>query len=370
MDHGNAIWDDYRQTVSWHGFFPKAGTYGFEIALDVPIGFKRAIHVKIGKVSRKVKLVGVEGPEKITLPAIPVDRGYQTIALKSDFRGGESVVLKSLTISGADGAHFNLKERRNAASVHLGYPFEGDVSAFYGEATARTDPLWTYYEVCGFARGYFGFQVNSPTERRVIFSVWDSGNEAVDRRKVDKENLVQLLAKGRNVVADSFGNEGTGGHSHLVYPWKLGQKLRFLVTAKVDGTHTTYSGYFFFPETNSWGLIASFRAPKDGKYLRGLYAFNENFGGDNGDLLRRCEFGNQWVRTTDGKWHELTTARFTHDATGRADRLDYDAGVQGKSFFLSNGGFLEGKVKLGDRFTRPATGNLPKDIANWVEPQP
>ena len=30
-------------------------------------------------------------------------------------------------------------------------------------------------------------QVNSTTERRIIFSVWDSGNEGVDRKKVAEE---------------------------------------------------------------------------------------------------------------------------------------------------------------------------------------
>ena len=44
----------------------------------------------------------------------------------------------------------------------------------------------TYYMACGWHRGYFGMQVNSPTERRIIFSVWDSGGEAVDRSKVGR----------------------------------------------------------------------------------------------------------------------------------------------------------------------------------------
>ena len=39
-------------------------------------------------------------------------------------------------------------------------------------------------------------QVNSTTERRIIFSVWDSGGEAVSRGKVSDENRVMLLAKG------------------------------------------------------------------------------------------------------------------------------------------------------------------------------
>jgi hypothetical protein len=42
---------------------------------------------------------------------------------------------------------------------------------------------------------------------------------------------------------------------------------RFLVTAKPEGTFTTYSGWFFFLERKEWGLIASFRTPKDGIFF-------------------------------------------------------------------------------------------------------
>jgi hypothetical protein len=184
----------------------------------------------------------------------------------------------------------------------------------------------------------------------------------MDRSKVSAEDRVQLLAKGDNVFADSFGNEGTGGHSHLVYPWKKGTTYRFLVTAKPDGTHTIYSGYFYFPDKKSWGLIARFRAPKDGTTLHGLYSFNENFGGANGQQRRLAEFGNQWVRTEDGQWLELLEARFTHDPTGKASRKDYGAGVTHGRFYLSNGGFIAGAVQYGDTFHRPATHKPPTDV--------
>ena len=89
-------------------------------------------------------------------------------------------------------------------------------------------------------------------------------------------------------MASDFGNEGTGGHSHLIYAWKTGQPQRFTVTAKAEGEHTDYSGWWFHPEQRKWILIASFRAPADGKWLRGLYSFNENFGGANGHLQRKA----------------------------------------------------------------------------------
>ena len=180
--------------------------------------------------------------------------GYQRFTLESLNAAGQPFGdLDALQLDGpaVDGAHFNLKERRNAASVHLNYPVPADtnVAAFYCEVTAVEDPTATFYMACGWHRGYFGMQVNSPTERRIIFSVWDSGNEAVDRAKVADENRVQLVGKGEGVFSGDFGNEGTGGHSHLKYPWKTGEKQRFLVTAQpVDASHTIFSGYYFHPD--------------------------------------------------------------------------------------------------------------------------
>ncbi len=205
--------------------------------------------------------------------------------------------------------------------------------------------MYTYYEATGFERGYFGMQVNGPNERRIIFSVWDAGTEAVERKKVAEEDRVKLLAKGEGVVASDFGNEGTGGHSHLVQPWKLGERFRFLLHAEpgegaLAGT-STYTAWFWFAEQKQWGLIASFRAPRDGRFLHGLYSFNENFGGSNGDERRVCGFGNGWVRTHAGRWIALDQARFTHDGHGKEQRLDRSAGVLDGRFYLANGGFVD-----------------------------
>jgi hypothetical protein len=246
--------------------------------------------------------------------------------------------------------------------VHLNYPVPGGahVAGFYCEVTAVEDPIWTYYEACGWHRGYFGMQVNSPTERRIIFSVWDSGGEAVDRKRVSDENRVLLLAKGDGVDAGDFGNEGTGGHSHLKYNWKTGEPQRFFVTAQpTNKTFTVYSGYWFHPEKRQWMLISSWRAPKDGSWMRGLYSFSENFGGANGHLRRKALYGNQWIRTDAGQWLELTTAKFSHDGTGRSDRLDRFMGVENGQFFLSNGGFIPGFTQSGETFTRPPLARAP-----------
>jgi hypothetical protein len=361
-------WSDARKRIAWHGRCA-AGRLDATVAVALPAGASATLRLSVAGQERTATVTGMgEQPVMAGFGSYELAQaGWQTLTLDGLERKGETfgrVVELLLDGPALAGAHFNLKPRRNAASVHLGYPTPKDaaITAFYNEVTVRTEPLWSYYMACGFHRGYFGIQVNSASERRVIFSVWDSGNEGVERRKVADDDRVQLLAKGEGVVADDFGNEGTGGHSHLVYPWKSGLTYRFLVTAKPDGTHTVFSGWFHFPERQRWELIASFRAPKDGGPLRGLYSFNEDFIGANGDLRRLAEFGNQWTRTADGAWHELLTARFTHDATGKADRLDYGAGVVDGRFYLSNGGFVADGAHAGMEFIRPATRQPPGDL--------
>ncbi len=366
---GVTNWKDAKQKIVWYGEIKTAGRLELAVAIRLPQSASSTLRLTA---AGKMMTASVKGsasePVTASFGFVSIaEPGYYQFVLEGVKREGSTFgEVEALVLSGPAvlNAHFNLKERRNAASVHLGYPLPPDakVVAFTTEVTVRTDPIWSYYMACGFRRGYFGIQVNSPTERRIIFSVWDSGNEGVDRSKVLPDNRVQLLDKGEGVVASDFGNEGTGGHSHLIYPWRTGETYRLLVTAKPDGTHTIYSGYFYFPERKAWGLIASFRAPKDGDTLRGLYSFNEDFVGANGQLRRLAEFGGQWIRTMDGVWTELRTARFTHDPTGNADRTDYSAGVKGARFTLSNGGFIGVPTHTGDTFLRAATNKPPSDI--------
>ncbi len=358
-------WNDPKTKVVWYGKVVRSGKLAVTVKLDASQPMVSGFKLKLNGVTRQGKSDNIGmfsfGEFDIRKP------GYQSFELEAVGKSGDALgVPLALILTGdaAEGAQFNLQPRRNAASVHLGYPTAPDakITAFYCEVDPKTDPTHSFYMACGFRRGYFGMQVNSPTERRIIFSIWDSGNEAIDRNKVADEDRVKLLAKGENVYASDFGNEGTGGHSHLKYPWKMGQTFRFLVTAKPEGTTTTYTSYFWFHEKNAWGLISSFRAPKDGGYLRGLHSFNENFWGTNGHLKRRAEYKNQWIQTEDGTWTELTKARFTCDPTGRADRFDYAAGALRQGFFLQNGGFEDNGIKYADEFSRTPTNRKPEAL--------
>ncbi len=361
-------WSNPGTKIEWGGYFSKSGIVHAVASVDLREGDLASYSlssageiVRAGSSRTGTQRTVDFGFMKISRP------GWRTFFLSGIHSNGKSFGnLLSLRLEGdaVEGAKFNLKPRRNSASVHLSYPIapSDQVEWFYNEVTAQEDPLDTYYMACGFRRGYFGMQVNGPGERRIIFSVWDSGIEAVDRAKVQAKDKVQLLAKGPGVFADGFGNEGTGGHSHLVYAWKTHVTQKFLLHAQPSADHTIYTAYFYKPESKRWDLIAKFSAPRDGTYLQGLYSFVEDFNGDNGNLKRKAHYGPAWVRTQQGQWKPLLAAKFSHDATGGVHRFDYDFGVEKDRFFLQNGGFEGRTPKYGAKVSVPEVGQLPPDI--------
>jgi hypothetical protein len=119
---------------------------------------------------------------------------------------------------------------RRGPSVHLRYilPTGKDLEYFYTELTAPVDQdvIGSYFCAAGFRGGYFGMQVNSESERRILFSVWsewDTDNPG----DIPEEYKVVLLKKGPDVIDGEFGNEGSGGQSYLQYPWVASRTYRY-----------------------------------------------------------------------------------------------------------------------------------------------
>ena len=165
-------------------------------------------------------------------------------------------------------------------------------------------------------------QVNSPTERHILFSVW-SPFETDDPKNIPANKKIIMLKKGAGVHTGEFGNEGSGGQSYLNYNWKAGQTYKFLLCARPDtGSHTVYTAWFFAPEVGKWQLIASFSRPQTSTYLTHLHSFLENFEPEQGTITRKVLFKNQWVAGPDGKWTALNSAKFTIDNTGD-QRISY-----------------------------------------------
>ncbi|WP_160712093.1 DUF3472 domain-containing protein [Chitinophaga solisilvae] len=370
--NGVVDWTNNSNTVNF--YFHVATPGKLKVGLEARSDAGSKISVALNGTEKVIAVPNSNDYTQLTVLQTQIKKpGFYVVTLKGIEKAGRVYAdVKGVTLEGvaAKDIQFNPKPWRRAASVHLGYPVPEGKNAewFYGEikVPAGEDKLGTYFMSCGFHRGYFGMQVNSPTERRIIFSVWDAGSEPDKRSLVKYEDQVVLLAKGDSVDASGFGGEGTGGHSHWVYNWKAGETYQFLMHSVPEGTTTTYTAYFYVPEHHEWKLIASFRAPKDGKYMGHLYSFLENFSFENGHLGRKGYFGNHWIKTNTGEWIELTKAKFTNDATAKAkDRIDFGGGAENGWFYLWNSGFKPANAAYGDMFERPATGrhpeiNLPK----------
>ena len=256
---------------------------------------------------------------------------------------------------------------RRGPSVHLGYQIPTEASDalwFYNEVTVPegNDVIGSFFMANGFGEGYFGMQVNSTSERRVLFSVWSPYNTD-DPSSIPEDQRVQLIRKGDQTTVKDFGGEGSGGQSYMQFNWETVETYRFLLKGEpaVDNK-TDYSAYFFDPKEEKWHFIAQWRRPEISTYLTNLHSFLENFHTKTGPFMRKAFYNNQWIFDTNSTWHELTQARFTADATALDEaRLDYAGGYTSgdNGFFLKNCGFFSDNSKIDEIHTRPATGKRP-----------
>lgn len=303
--------------------------------------------------------------------------GYIRIDLKGKSKTGESFacidalalgnVASQGTLTYVSSPDFFYWGRRGP-SVHMSYTLPaGQQEFFYNEVTvpAGQDVEGSYYMANGFGQGYFGIQVNSATERRVLFSVW-SPFTTDDPNAIPENHKIVLLKKGDGVKTGEFGNEGSGGQSYLVFPWKADLTYRFLTRIRPTQNDqwgqacTEYTAYFFDAAAQRWMLIASWKRPSTSTYYTSPYSFLENFNPAQGYITRKVYFGNQWARDASGVWREIPSAKFTCDETGRkGGRVDFAGGSEGNRFFLKSFGFFN-EMEPPDRpFTRTANGGNP-----------
>lgn len=259
---------------------------------------------------------------------------------------------------------------RRGVSLHLNYDVAGvnNIEWFYSEikVPVNNDIIGSFYMANGFREGYFGIQVNSSSERRILFSIW-SPFVTDDPSKIPPEDRVILVRKGKNVVAGSFGNEGSGAQSYLIYNWKSEVTYRFLVQGKpVASNYTQYTAWFYDPQVSKWIIIASWNRPKTSTYLKSIHSFLENFSNNTGNITRMGLFSNQWIKLTNGNWIEITKAAITGSNESRF-RKDYSGGLSNMSFYLKTAGFFNQYTPLNQIFIRSASNIQPNIDFNTLE---
>lgn len=372
--------------------FVKTGKMNLTLTLPAKTKKDLELGIKINDQYKKIVIRKGEDRSAMLKNWNITDTGYVAIEINhlSDAKGEK---VKDLILSGTaidertsyvkinDGNYFYWGRR--GPSVHLTYQMPSNIDAewFYNEITVPkgNDIMGSYFMANGFAEGYFGIQVNSPTERRVLFSVW-SPFTTDDPKSIPETHQIKMLKKGKDVYTGEFGNEGAGGQSYLKYNWKAGTTYKFLLHVDptrilpklnpIDGTvdityvkdsTTTYTAYFFAPELNQWRLIASFRRPKTQTYLKRPHSFLENFIPEMGDKSRQVLFSNQWIADSTGNWIELNDARFTTDNTGNMNyRKDYAGGVINGAFYLRNCGFFSNFTPPKTQFSRAKLNQKPE----------
>ncbi|NMR24626.1 DUF3472 domain-containing protein [Pseudoalteromonas sp. NEC-BIFX-2020_015] len=368
-DEGITHWQDPTIPINHYFYLPTKTPFNLKLRVKVTDGNSQ-LKVDFNQHSQIIKLTNQQFQDIDLGKFNPTDAGYQQLTLSGLTRSSNTfadIQGVIVTLNKDAAAPLYVKDDiywgRRGPSVHLNYPVADTTKNyqwFYSELTVPQgyDKQGSYFMANGFAEGYFGIQVNSATERRVLFSVW-SPFHTDDPAAIPVEMRIQQLAKGKDVYTGKFGNEGSGGQSYLVFPWQAEQTYRFLL--KVNPTknlanHTDYSAYFYDPIAAKWLFIASFRRPSTNTYVTRPHSFLENFIPDAGQFERKALYSNQWLRDTQGQWHALTKARFTYDATAaKKSRMDYQGGTENTGFYLRNTGFFTGPTKLHSEFERPVS---------------
>lgn len=353
-------------------------TGDFHLALKIAqVKEDPTITVSLGKEYAELPLDETFKDTVVQIGTFHVDKpGYQEIDLGFKNHKGEgslgNISVYELLVGGAatkgevnfvkDNFHFG----RRGPSVHLRYPIPEKSKKplyFYNEVTVPEgeDVIGSYFMADGFSHGYFGMQVNSEKERRVLFSVW-SPYKTDDPNEIPEDKQIKLLKKGEGVHAGEFGNEGSGGQSYKKVMWDAGKTYKFLLKGEPDGENfTDYTAYFLDPDEGDWQLIASFKRPEAGNYLGDLYSFLENFAPATGAITREGEYKNQWLYDEEEGWLPLNKAVFTADATAnKGDRLDYAGGEVEGGYFLKNAGFFNETTPVNTEFERAVEENAPE----------
>jgi len=374
-DKGIENWTDSSEYFTAYFRVSKEGTFQITVEESVEVFGKSELEFSINNESKKIKFIT---PKKaVIVGSWKINKeGYVAIKIKGISKTGDRFPsINRLTISSEnyDGKISYVPNNegnfyhwgRRGPSVHLNYQVPENINAewYYNEVTVpkNEDKIGSYFMANGFGEGYFGIQVNSETERRILFSVWSPFNTD-DPNSIPDSHKIKMLKKGENVHTGEFGSEGSGGQSYMQYNWKSGTTYKFLLRGIPEGNNsTTYTAYFYATELQKWLLIASFSRPQTSNYLKRFHSFLENFVPEQGDLSRRVLFNNQWICDEKGNWSEINSARFTTDNTGAKEyRMDFAGGLEKDSFYLKDGGFFNNYTTPKTTFTRSLTNKKPE----------
>lgn len=352
-------WSDRSRSVVWY-LYQKKGTYDFAFAAQVEkekhlsfqLNVTECYDMGFKKVMRTLKINGTGETDTLFAALVTIPQtGYYRYELKPISAPEKAITINSLVFKAfTPDAQVNHTDYQSSPSVHLSFkttePTTRSYDWIYQEILVpeKGDPLATYYMSLGFFRGYMGIQTNSDTERRVLFSVWDSKDADHDKTMVAAD-FVSLVDKGEQTTVNSFGNEGTGGQSYVkTADWKTGKPVKFLMnTRRMDNNSILISAWYSVSDKEGWKYVATWRAPHEQRMLDGFYSFIENYGYTNGQIPRKAYYYNAWGREdATGKWVNFNKVGFSNTDGREGQRVDYEQGVAPEypgRFYMASGGY-------------------------------
>lgn len=352
-------WEDGSRSVVWY-LYQKKGRYDFFFDSEVEKSKKMDFQMKISgcydmgfqEIKRDLHLEGNGVYDTVFVATITIpETGYYRYELKPTTNPDNAIAIRSLIFNAFDAdTQVNHTDYQSSPSVHLSFrstaPTTKSYDWIYEEILVPEggDPLCTYYMSLGFYRGYMGIQTNSETERRVLFSIWDS-KDADHDKTMTKDDFVSLVDKDEATTVNSFGSEGTGGQSYVkTADWKTGKPVKFLMNVRRMTNNTVlYSAWYCTEEAEGWKYVATWRAPKEQRMFDGFYSFIENYWNTNGQLPRKAYYYNAWGKEDKtGKWVNFNKVRFSHTDGNVGQRVDYEQGVAPEfpdRFYMASGGY-------------------------------
>ena len=202
----------------------------------------------------------------------------------------------------------------------------GNITCIYGTITVLATNAPIYF--CGAnwsgVEGYCGIQNLSATDRRTIFSIWDTTS-----------NLHPVVtAADSQTVFSHFTGEGEGGHSHMPLDWKVGETFHFFIQKRPGSNNTTDNCFYMIDHTiHAWRHIVTIHSPNgadhQGATFDGVLSWIENIGGQADVATPKVALYDLWVGSSPDTLSRITTTG-GESGSGRWGKL-------GDAYFLAEG---------------------------------
>ncbi len=183
---GAIAWSDAGGVFSIFFHVDRPAALDLTLSARVPEG-QSCLVARVGDQTLEASISGAE-PGRHPLGRVEIAQaGYVRVDLQGTAREGRvyAEIRDLMVASDTEGLELDYVKSnrgnmfywgRRGPSVHLRYQVPQDIRLeyAYSEITVPEgqDPIGSFFMANGFGEGYFGIQVNGPTERRVLFSVW------------------------------------------------------------------------------------------------------------------------------------------------------------------------------------------------------